>query len=205
MTTELWCWCLEGGGCDKEQKRAKKEQKGRGIRTYSFDKHWRLATFSTNTKKCNWTNRFSRSGCGEHAVWGDSGNALRLGGGGDGVKLENLWNKKAQINTVDWQDTRVDNNKTNKAQVSRYCGASHHTKLWPGFEMGNTVMSLIKRNKASYAKNSDYNPANDPHPHVVEFGLGQLLANMVTDLHHQRHEGHLVFLVSLGSKWVALM
>ena len=29
--------------------------------------------------------------------------------------------KKAQINSVGWQHTRVDNNNTNKAQVSRFC------------------------------------------------------------------------------------
>mgnify|MGYP003571743093 CR=1 FL=1 len=42
--------------------------------------------------------------------------------GGGGVKLENLWNKKTQINSVGWQHARVDNNKTNKAQASRYWG-----------------------------------------------------------------------------------
>ena len=53
--------------------------------------------------------------------------ALLRSEGGGGVKLENIWIKKAQINSVDWQHTRVDNNKTNKAQDSRFCStASHH-------------------------------------------------------------------------------
>ena len=41
-----------------------------------------------------------------------------------GSKLENLWNKKTQINSVGWQHTRVDNNKTNKAQASHFCSSA---------------------------------------------------------------------------------
>ena len=41
--------------------------------------------------------------------------------GGGGVKLKIYEIKKAQINPVGWQHTRVANNKTNKAQ------ASHHS------------------------------------------------------------------------------
>ena len=33
---------------------------------------------------------------------------------GGGVKLEYYWDKKAQINSIGWHHTRVDNNKTNK-------------------------------------------------------------------------------------------
>ena len=48
--------------------------------------------------------------------------------GGGGVKLEHLRNKKAQINSVG-KHTRVDNNKTKKAQASRFCSTvSHHSR-----------------------------------------------------------------------------
>ena len=59
---------------------------------------------------------------------------LRKSGGG-GVKMENLWNKKPQINSVGWQHmrVRVDNSKTNKAQDSRFSStASHHSSVWRG-------------------------------------------------------------------------
>ena len=42
-----------------------------------------------------------------------------LKSGGEGVKLENLWNKKKpQINSVVWQHKRFDNNNSNKAQAN---------------------------------------------------------------------------------------
>ena len=37
---------------------------------------------------------------------------------GGGVKLEKFWNKRAQINSVGWQYTRVDNNKTKTREVA---------------------------------------------------------------------------------------
>ena len=49
--------------------------------------------------------------------------------GKEGVKLENFWNKKHKINSVGWKHTRVDNNKTNEAQTSRFSStASHHSR-----------------------------------------------------------------------------
>ena len=43
-----------------------------------------------------------------------------------GRKLENLWNKKRKINLFLADNTRVDNNKTNKAQASRFCSTAYH-------------------------------------------------------------------------------
>ena len=55
--------------------------------------------------------------------------SVRGGWGGGGIKFENLWNKKPQINSVGWQHTRVDNNKTNKAQAGRFCSTAFKTDL----------------------------------------------------------------------------
>ena len=61
--------------------------------------------------------------------WAASGDKFNgTAGGGGGVKWKNLWNtkKKPKINSVGWQHTRVDNNKTNKAQASRFCSTASH-------------------------------------------------------------------------------
>ena len=47
---------------------------------------------------------------------------------GGGSKTGKFMKQKTQINSVGWQHTKVDNNKTNKAQASRFCStASHHS------------------------------------------------------------------------------
>ena len=54
------------------------------------------------------------------------------GGGGKKKEIYEA-KKKAQINSVGWQHKRVDNNKTNKAQASRFCStASHHSSVQNG-------------------------------------------------------------------------
>ena len=52
-----------------------------------------------------------------------------------GVKLENLWNKKAQMNFVGWQHTRIDNNRTNKAL---------YVNGYQAEEISNFVFCLLK-------------------------------------------------------------
>ena len=49
--------------------------------------------------------------------------------------------KKAQINSIGWQHTRVDNNKTNKAQASRFCSTTSPITPAGGYfdDMNNLV------------------------------------------------------------------
>ena len=58
----------------------------------------------------------------ENGGWENGGWEIKKNkkGGGGGVKVENCWNKKAQINSVDWQHTRVDNNKTKPRPVASH-------------------------------------------------------------------------------------
>ena len=56
---------------------------------------------------------------------GNKGVTLGLGG----VKLENVKNKKGRIIFVGWQHTRIDNNKTNKAQASSFWAPVKRRKL----------------------------------------------------------------------------
>ena len=51
---------------------------------------------------------------------------LRGGGGGGGGKNGKFMKqkKKPKINSVDWQHTRVDNKKANKAEASRFCSTA---------------------------------------------------------------------------------
>ena len=55
----------------------------------------------------------------------------KLWGGGGRVKWKiYMKTKKNKINSVGWQYTRIYNNKTNKAQASRFCSnVSHPTEL----------------------------------------------------------------------------
>ena len=58
-------------------------------------------------------------------------NESTLLGGGGGSEMEKFMkHKKPKINSVGWQHTRVYNNKTDKAQASRFfITASHHPSV----------------------------------------------------------------------------
>ena len=58
---------------------------------------------------------------------------------GGGVNWTICETKKAQINSVGWQHTRVDNSKTNKAPASRFCSTA-------GYYYGFTTDSYFSIN-----------------------------------------------------------
>ena len=64
---------------------------------------------------------FAQGPWGATTVWG-------------GSKIGNFWNKKktSKTNSVGWQHTRVENNKTNKAQASRFSKENPNLRLLNG-------------------------------------------------------------------------